>query len=223
MVDPREPQQIISPVSGTEWASFNGCCTPNRHRDTRIGAGTRIATAETFDIDWLKLENGRLFSGDGSENTDYFCFGAPIVSATDGIVVDARDGVPDSIPNIPPTNIHTPRDFSGNFVVVRVRPKVYAIYAHLELGSVTVKIGDIVKAGTLLGRLGSSGNSTAPHLHFGIVDQQDPTTANSLPFVIDNFELTGIITGDENNLNIQPVSRSVTDAYPLVLGVATFK
>lgn len=41
-------------------------------------------------------------------------------------------------------------------------------YAHLVYGSVTLKVGSTVPRGAVLGRVGSTGNSTGPHLHFEI-------------------------------------------------------
>ena len=43
---------------------------------------------------------------------------------------------------------------------------VYTLYAHMKEGSRTVKVGDYVNKGDLLGYVGSTGNSTGPHLHF---------------------------------------------------------
>jgi len=221
-VDPRAPIPIVSPVTGPGWAAFNGCCTPNRHRDTRLAASTYIATPETFDIDWIQLDGDKYFVREGRENADYPYFGAEIRAVADGEVVDIRDDMEESVPLQRPTTVRAARDYSGNFVTMRIRPDVYAQYAHLRRGSVTVKIGDRVKAGDIIGRLGNSGHSTAPHLHFGLSDRPDSLTGASLPFVIDRFELTGTFTGDEDNLKVTPVSRSVTSAYPLVQGIATY-
>ena len=47
----------------------------------------------------------------------------------------------------------------------------YAVVAHMQKGSVRVRIGDRVRAGALLGRTGNSGNSSEPHLHFHLQDR----------------------------------------------------
>ena len=64
-------------------------------------------------------------------------------------------------------NVKQPLDFAGNQVVVRIQPGVFATYAHLQPGSIAVGVGEQVRTGQRLGRLGSSGNSTAPHLTSG--------------------------------------------------------
>jgi hypothetical protein len=75
-VNRADPVIITSPVSGAGWVTFNGCCAPNVHRNTRIGAAHRIATSETFAIDWVRIDDGKLFSGDGKRNEDFPFFSA---------------------------------------------------------------------------------------------------------------------------------------------------
>ena len=41
------PPIVMSPLAGTGWFALNGCCSPNVHRNTRVGATDRIATSET--------------------------------------------------------------------------------------------------------------------------------------------------------------------------------
>ena len=144
----------------------------------------------------------------------------------DGEVVALRDGMPESQPFMPPKTVHAPNDYGGNYVIIRIRPDVYALYAHLQAGKIAVKIGEKVKAGARIGRLGNSGNSSAPHLHFGLLDRPDLLTGNSLPFVIDQFELTAKVDASESDsktLTVKPASGKVFSAYPLVFGVTTFR
>jgi len=220
------PVAIVAPLTGPGWVAYNGCCVPNVHRDVRVAAGTRIATPETFAIDWIQLEGDRFFEGDGKANKQFPYFGAEVRSVADGEVVARRDGMPESQPFMPPTTVKAPNDYAGNHVIIRIRPDVYALYAHLQPGSVAVKVGDKVKEGAAIGRLGNSGNSSAPHLHFGLLDRPDPLTGNSLPFVIDHYDLTGRVDGSDEaarTLAVRPVSARIEAAYPLVHGVATFR
>jgi murein DD-endopeptidase MepM/ murein hydrolase activator NlpD len=54
----------------------------------------------------------------------------------------------------------------GNLVVVAHGHGVKTLYAHLE--SVDVRRGDVVAGGTVLGRVGATGDATGPHLHFEV-------------------------------------------------------
>jgi murein DD-endopeptidase MepM/ murein hydrolase activator NlpD len=75
--------------------------------------------------------------------------------------------------------------------VVRHGDGRYATYAHLQKGSVTVEVGDRVRPGQTLGKLGNTGNTSAPHLHLQITDRRSVLGSSGLPFVVDRFKLQG--------------------------------
>lgn len=58
----------------------------------------------------------------------------------------------------------------GNYVTIQHADGTYTRYAHLAKGSITVMAGDVVDQGQVIGKLGNSGTSTGPHLHFEILD-----------------------------------------------------
>ena len=62
----------------------------------------------------------------------------------------------------------------GNFVVLDIGNGAFVLFAHMQPGSVTVKAGDKVKRGQVLGRVGNTGNSQAPHLHLHVMDGPSP-------------------------------------------------
>ena len=68
---------------------------------------------------------------------------------------------------------------------------MYAGYAHLQRGSVKVHAGEHVRRGQLLGRLGQSGSSAAPHLHFQLSTAATFEGSEGLPFAFDRFDLLG--------------------------------
>ena len=74
--------------------------------------------------------------------------------------------------------------------MLKIAPGQYAVYFHLKRGSVRVRVGQRVRAGQQIASLGNSGNSTAPHLHFGMQDGPNGLS-NSLPFEIDRLVLEG--------------------------------
>jgi murein DD-endopeptidase MepM/ murein hydrolase activator NlpD len=194
-VEDRAPVVIAPPVHGPGWLNAFSCCDASSiHRGVRAAAdGARIVKSETFAIDWILLQDGRFFEGDGTHNEQWFAYGADVTAVAPGTVISARDGLADGTPKSLPSTSQNPGDGAGNHVIVQIEPGVWAFYAHLQMGSVAVEIGDQVATGQSIGRLGNSGNSIGPHLHFGLIDGPNPLTANSVPMVIDSYELTGSV------------------------------
>ncbi|HSO27856.1 MAG TPA: M23 family metallopeptidase [Anaerolineales bacterium] len=139
---------------------------------------------------------------------DCFGWGKPIYSATAGTVVQAEDGWPERNP------VHFARDvflqfqnarsfsqktaadrrsldlrtLTGNFIIV-ASSEGYAVYAHAQTGSIRVSTGDKVVPGQQIANVGHSGNSTAPHLHFQMMDRQDSWEAQGLPCCFRDYEV----------------------------------
>src|SRR5262249_19107480 len=112
-VDPRSALVIAPPLRGNGWFIMNGCCDAlSVDRWPRIVVdGARYVKPETFAIDWLQLQEGRLWTGDGTENAQYFAFGAEVVSVADGTVVSVRDDMPEEKPNQAPAAVQQPGDY----------------------------------------------------------------------------------------------------------------
>jgi hypothetical protein len=106
----------------------------------------------------------RTYDGHMGEDSDIASFpyqdiGVPIFAALDGTVVAAHDGEWDH-------QTSALSDANPNYVTLSHGGGQYSIYYHMRKGSVAVKAGDAVKAGQQIGLTGSSGYSTAAHLHF---------------------------------------------------------
>jgi murein DD-endopeptidase MepM/ murein hydrolase activator NlpD len=234
VVDDRAPVIIAPPVHGPGWLNAFSCCDASSiHRGVRAAAdGARIVKSETFAIDWVLLQDGRVFEGDGARNEQWFGFGAGVSAVAPGTVVFARDGQEDGTPKSLPSTAQEPRDGAGNHVIVQIAPDVWAFYAHLQMGSVAVEVGDQVVTGQPVGRLGNSGNSIGPHLHFGLIDGVNPLTANSVPMVLDDYELTGSVdpaslfaslsNPDALTLHREETARPQSGTLPLNMTVTDF-
>lgn len=229
-VDGRRPIEVAAPLRGSGWLVGNACCgdpsSPHRNLLLATDHG-RYVTPELFAIDWIQVVGGRLYSGAGTQNSDYPAYGRPIHAATAGTVVSTVDDRPDVPPGASVTGNPTvtkPADFAGNFVVIRIRRGVYAAYAHVQNGSVRVTRGQHVRTGQVLGLLDNSGNTTAPHLHFGIQDGSDILTSNSLPFEIDQFRFQGMAGPGPTpaEVDVTGTPRNERRSYPLIFSTARY-
>jgi hypothetical protein len=194
------PVVIGRPLKGARWVVVNGCCAAfNSHRSAVNPVNGAFHVSERFAIDFVQLDaEGRLFVGPPDELSSYPFYGADVVSVASGVVVRTQDGLPDNTPvgSLPPDlSLETA---GGNYVVVDIGAGHFAFYAHLQPGSVKVDVGDHVKRGQVLGSLGNSGNSDAPHLHFHVVDTPSPLASDGLPYEFRAFASEGTIAnGDE--------------------------
>ena len=77
---------------------------------------------------------------------------------------------------------------AGNYIIIDTRDG-YAVYAHAQTGSIKVSSGDTIAPGQMVANVGHSGNSTAPHLHFHLMDHQDPRKAQGIPCCFRDYEV----------------------------------
>jgi len=222
--DPRPPTVISAPLSGAGWVNVNGCCNDptSPHRETLLASDGDWVTPELFAIDWIRQVDGRFYSGDGTRNTDWVGFGEPIHAVADGTVVLTRDGLPDIPPMTKNPGLRTPEDYAGNNVIVAIGHGRYAVFDHLVRGSVRVRRGQRVRAGQVVGKLGNSGNTDGPHLHFGIEARPD-SLAQGLPFEIDDFVLEHTVSAaSPGQVTLIGKPKRLHRALPLIRSVATF-
>jgi murein DD-endopeptidase MepM/ murein hydrolase activator NlpD len=77
----------------------------------------------------------------------------------------------------------------GNYIIIKIEgSEAYAFFAHAMKDSIKVKEGDKVSCGQHLADVGHTGNSTAPHLHFHIMDRVDIINAKGLPCNFKEYE-----------------------------------
>jgi hypothetical protein len=123
----------------------------------------------------------------------------PVFAPVSGVVCDARDGWPDRtrinfVQNYLMTRLMPPRirdeDFrplTGNYVILG-NGATFILLAHLRCGSLKVQTGQTVLVGDLIGEVGNSGNSMAPHLHIQAMDDSDPRVAKANPCSFTDLE-----------------------------------
>jgi hypothetical protein len=183
--------------------------------------------AQRFALDLVQLDetSGTMFAGDPQRNESYAVYGDAALAVAPGRVVTVRSDLPENTPGTEPA--FTSWDvLAGNRVVLDLGGGRFALYAHLQPGSVRVRAGDRVARGDVLGRIGNSGLSSAPHLHFHVMDGPGGPSAldaNGLPYVFDRFTLTGAIR-DLATFELAPAAPPAERArqFPLSGSVVSF-
>jgi murein DD-endopeptidase MepM/ murein hydrolase activator NlpD len=142
-------------------------------------------------VDWEQLDpQGRIYAGARDDPASYAIFGKEVLAVADATVVTVVDGLPNQLPGKLPVGLPI-EEADGNSVVLELGGERYALYAHLQRGSINVRTGDTVHKGQVIARVGNSGNTLAPHLHFHVMDSSSPLGSNGLPYAIDRFQVTG--------------------------------
>lgn len=227
-VSKRPALVVAPPLRGDGWIVGNGCCEAlTSHRGALLPVNGSLFNGERYAIDFIQIQpNGMMATGPLTELSSYPFFGDEVISATAGKVVRVVDGHPETPPGaLPPS---TAAGASGNWVSVEADKGRYAFYAHLQPGSIKVKVGDRVRVGQTLGLLGSSGNSNAPHLHFQMMDGPTPVAASGVPYRFSRFRVAGTLTNfaglfDDQPARIAPKLRGVhRQQLPLALQVIGF-
>ena len=197
------------PLKGTKWVAADGCCTSERHVRAVMPINGKLAISQRFAIDWEQLDNeNRIYVGDPLDVTSYFCYGKEILAVGEGRVVIAVDKYDDQIPGELPPLIPL-EEADGNHVVIDLGNGNFAFYAHMIKGSVAVEAGDFVTRGQVIGLVGNTGNTSAPHLHFHMMSGPSTFGSNGIPYMIYEYDLIGraesIEAFDEAEINGTPL------------------
>jgi hypothetical protein len=124
----------------------------------------RMKAGAAYAFDMVLMQNGSMFKTHPSKLENYYAWGQPIIAQADGIVSQVVDDKPD----VAAGQVGGFED--SNYVTVDYGGGIVGLYAHTQKGSAKVKAGDRVKAGQELARVGNSGASGFPHLHFTLYD-----------------------------------------------------
>ena len=206
MIEAHELIIVEFPLRG-EWLSPNtpGTKIPS-HGTNRLG--TRYAY-DFIQVDWerkgwpayrVSLPQYLLF---GVPLNGYYCWGQDVHAPCDGTIVQAEDGYKERTRTNLPSDMFNAyknahyfdpkkddiQSVAGNYIIMECGENIYAALVHLQTGSIQVSVGQSVKKGEVIGRVGHSGNSFSPHLHFQLMDSTDILTANGLPCAFEQYEV----------------------------------
>ena len=173
----------------------------------------RLALSQEFAIDILDqrlTQNGKFTTSSTPNPTklsDFFIFQRNIMAIGDGTVVEVGDSFPESKMSEPSSysekyfkelrkelvpKIGFKNFTCGNYIVIDHYNGEFSFYGHLSEGSIKVEVGEKVNKGDIIAKVGNTGHSTEPHLHFHLMDSKNILEANGLPVMFENVALDAL-------------------------------
>lgn len=193
------PLVIRAPLDSGLWLAGSSPSNTSDHRRSLTALAGRASISQRFAIDWARIgPNGDVYHDDEHKNEDFWGFGQPARAVAAGEVVALLDSIADNTPHtaLPPV---TPRTIAGNFVTIRIGPRQYATYAHLQRGSIRVHVHQQVPPGEVIALVGNSGQTTGAHLHFQITDAPPVLASEGIPYILPRFTFLGYAKDFELN------------------------
>lgn len=185
------PKTLLSPVKGIWiWGSTGNHETYNAH----------TWPAHRHDIDLGIIDKNNKSHGSSSSspsNSDFYCWDKPVYAMRDGTVIEAVDSNADNNGYTTLSPLPLP-----NYVLVEHNDGDISGYYHFRQNSVPVTVGQTVEAGDELGRVGNSGGSSEPHLHFGYIVERNTGRATMHPIQFSNLlteDSSAAVTGHPGN------------------------
>jgi len=183
------------PIRGGKWINLNGCCdfANSAHRRVIRSVDGEEFFPERYSIDIMEVdEENNLFVGDPNLNESWLGYGAELIAVADGVVSRVVKGLPDNKPGESPPFPISLSDGAGNIVIMHIGNGIYVLYAHMIPGSNDhLEVGDFVAKGKMVGLLGNTGQSGAPHLHFQVMDGNSIAEAEGVTFEFEQFDDLG--------------------------------
>lgn len=198
------------------------CCLPMNITQHRSCLSQEFA----FDVISVKqIRKGEFATSARSKPkdiSDYFIFQKEVMAIGDGIVVEVGNQFPESKMSDPQSfseelfselskqlipEIGFLNALAGNYIVIDHENGEFSAYAHLSEHSILVSVGERVKKGAVIARVGNTGHSTEPHLHFQLMDSSNFLEANGLPVMFNN------VPADRMNQNYKEANSLSSSDY----------
>ncbi|MGV3729755.1 MAG: M23 family metallopeptidase [Sphingopyxis sp.] len=170
-----------APLRGGPWTAVALPQVDNGHRRYPYAVSGRVRLPGRHAIDWMpaagfdRASAGTDVAADGS--------GADVLAVADGEILIVKE--PDSL-----GARASVEDETGTMIVQRLPGDRYAFYQHLMPG-IPVRQGERVRKGQVIGRVGSTGHVTQPHLHFHVADGIAPLDSEGLPYRLNAGRIVG--------------------------------
>lgn len=148
------------------WPIGSNDITTSNGVDYASGTPVETTITSTFSTRDNPFSSGTEMHGGLDIASNDGSYGINIIAAKDGKVIYPSDA--DTLNCTSNNSSDSCGGGYGNYVMIEHSDGTVTLYAHLYEGSITVRTGDTVKQGQVIGKMGSSGRSTGAHLHFEV-------------------------------------------------------
>lgn len=226
LIDTAALPELAPPLRGGTWAALYDPTMERGHRRVLYAVDGHAHLPGRFAIDFLGVDAaGKTYRGTGERVADYIGYGTDVLAVSDGVIVATRDDFTE-----PATLAAAPErvaiaDATGVYVTLDIGGGRYAFYEHLQPG-LAVKVGQKVRRGERLGKLGFTGQASSPHLHFHVANATAPLAAEGMPYHFTRYRLLGqygsIMEFGKQPWQPLPAARAISRSLPAANVVVSF-
>lgn len=193
--------KYIFPVKGA-WSAVGTASSITDHRQRNI---------DEFAFDLAKLDKNQMVPINNIiKQEDYPCYGENIYAIADGVVVQVYEEMTENtirMSDEEKKELEAVHGYwpiiTGNIITLEHNGGEYSQYDHIQYHSINLKVGDRVKQGQVIGRVGNTGLSGCPHLHFELTTGFH-AEARSLPCSFSNIRNVNgfpiVVISEENSI-----------------------
>lgn len=186
-----KPVVLSAPLKGKNWMAIYSSEWQRGHRRVYYMVGGQSRIPGRFAIDFVRLDgDGKLYLGNSDSTANYYSYNQDILAVADGIIVSLRNDFKE-METMAGHTVHIAKDASGNYIALQIGKDLYAFYEHLKPRSILFNVGDKVKKGSVIAKVGFTGDASEPHLHFHVADKNSLLGAEGLPFLFNEFSYEG--------------------------------
>lgn len=174
--------RYILPFKDSFYVEFGGVSEKDSH------SWDVISQRYAYDFE-IRDNNDKPYHDNYLELKKYYSYNKDIIAPLDGYVASISNCYQD-------TEIKEGRpitcdcdDVRGNHIIIKHKHGEYSLIAHILKDSFQVKEGDIVRQGQVIAKVGNSGNTNGPHIHFQIQDRLDSKNAKGIKINFKNIKI----------------------------------
>ncbi len=171
------------PMKGKWYIEYGGTKKKNSHSWNILG--------QRYAYDFEIRKENLPYHDDLTQCKNYYSYLEDIYAPLDGWVIEVVDEYPNTHITKDRKIINDCNDPRGNHIIIKHPKGEYSCICHLEKNTIKVKEGDFVKEGEVLAKVGNSGNTQGPHIHFQVQLGQDTNKSKGIPITFKNAYYKG--------------------------------